>query len=41
MTLNEIRKARADHWESMKNFLNTHEQKDGTLTVMEVKKNIV
>lgn len=33
MTVNELRKARADHWESMKNFLNTHEQKDGTLTV--------
>lgn len=33
MTVNELRKARADHWESMKNFLNTHEQKDGTLSV--------
>ncbi len=31
MTLNELRKQRADHWEMMKNFLNTHELKDGTL----------
>lgn len=31
MTLIELRQQRADHWERMKNFLNTHEQKNGTL----------
>lgn len=31
MTLNEIRQKRAEHWEIMKNFLDTHEQKNGTL----------
>lgn len=31
MTLNEIRQKRAEHWEMMKNFLDTHEQKNGTL----------
>ena len=33
MTLNELRKQRAEHWEMMKNFLNTHEQKNGTLNI--------
>ncbi len=31
MTINELRQKRAEHWERMKNFLNTHEQKNGTL----------
>lgn len=31
MTLNELRKKRAEHWEMMKNFLNSHEQENGTL----------
>ena len=31
MTLNEIRQKRAEHWEMMKNFLDSHEQKNGTL----------
>lgn len=31
MTVNELRQKRAEHWERMKNFLNTHEQKNGTL----------
>lgn len=33
MTLLELRKERAEHWEKMKNFLDTHEQKNGTLSV--------
>ena len=31
MTLNEIRQKRAEHWEMMKNFLDTHEDKNGNL----------
>ena len=31
MTLNEIRKKRAKHWEEMKNFLDAHMRDDGTL----------
>ena len=31
MTLNEIRQKRAEHWEMMKNFLDTHEGKNGNL----------
>ena len=31
MTLNEIRKKRAKHWEEMKNFLDAHTRDDGTL----------
>jgi HK97 family phage major capsid protein len=31
MTLNELRQKRAEHWEMMKNFLDSHEQKNGTL----------
>ena len=27
MTLNEIRQKRAEHWEMMKNFLDSHEEK--------------
>ncbi len=33
MTINELRAKRAEHWESMKAFLNTHRQANGTLTV--------
>jgi HK97 family phage major capsid protein len=33
MNINELRKQRAEHWEKMKNFLNTHEQKNGTLSI--------
>lgn len=32
MTLNEIRRKRAEHWEMMKNFLDSHEDKNGNLT---------
>ena len=31
MTLNEIRQKRAEHWEMMKNFLDSHEDKNGNL----------
>lgn len=31
MTIIELRQQRAEHWEKMKNFLNTHEQSNGTL----------
>jgi len=31
MTIIELRQQRAGHWEKMKNFLNTHEQSNGTL----------
>ena len=33
MTINELRKKRAEHWEMMKNFLNSHEQSNGTLNI--------
>ena len=33
MNINELRKQRAEHWEKMKNFLNTHEQENGTLSI--------
>jgi len=32
MTINELRRERAEHWEKMKNFLNSHEQENGTLS---------
>lgn len=32
MTINELRKERAEHWERMKSFLNSHEQENGTLS---------
>lgn len=33
MTINELRKKKAEHWEMMKNFLNSHEQSNGTLNI--------
>lgn len=33
MTVIELRQQRAQHWEAMKDFLNKHEQKNGTLSV--------
>ena len=33
MTVNEIRQQRAEHWERMKSFLNSHQTKDGRLSV--------
>lgn len=33
MTVIELRQQRAAHWEEMKHFLDTHEKKDGTLSV--------
>lgn len=32
MTLNELRQKRAEHWKMMKNFLDTHEDKNGHLS---------
>ena len=32
MELNELRQKRAEHWEMMKNFLDTHEDKNGHLS---------